>query len=53
VRLQQAPPRAIILLVIWAPFVLALALGLVIAGGLYAAYMWPQVDTEPEPEPKE
>jgi len=38
--------------VIWAPFVLALALGLVVAAGLYAAYMWPETEP-PEAETKE
>lgn len=41
--------------VIWGPFVLALALGLVISAGLYFAYLWPSVEPEePEaPEPPE
>ncbi len=32
--------------VIWAPFVLALVLGLVVSAGLYFAYLWPQVEPE-------
>ena len=32
--------------VIWAPFALALALGLVVSAGLYFAYLWPQVEPE-------
>ncbi|CAN5699504.1 hypothetical protein BH11MYX1_BH11MYX1_53060 [soil metagenome] len=35
--------------VIWGPFVLALALGLVISAGLYFAYLWPSVEPD-EPE---
>ncbi len=31
---------------IWAPFVLALVLGLVVSAGLYFAYLWPQVEPE-------
>jgi hypothetical protein len=41
-NLQQPPPRAIIPDVTWGPFVLALALGLVISAALYFAYMWPE-----------
>src|SRR5690606_41443023 len=38
--------------VIWGPFLLALALGLLVSAGLYFAYMWPQVEPEdPAPEP--
>lgn len=37
--------------VIWGPFLLALALGLVVSAGLYFAYLWPQVEPEDEPEP--
>ena len=33
--------------VIWAPFLLAVALGLVISAGLYVAYLWPEAE-EPE-----
>jgi hypothetical protein len=36
--------------VIWGPFLLALALGLVVSAGLYFAYLWPQVEPE-EPAP--
>lgn len=37
--------------VIWGPFLLALALGLVVSAGLYFAYLWPQVEPEaPPPE---
>jgi hypothetical protein len=37
--------------VIWGPFLLALALGLVVSAGLYFAYLWPQVEPEdPAPE---
>jgi hypothetical protein len=32
--------------VIWGPFVLALALGMIVSGGLYFAYMWPSVEPE-------
>lgn len=32
--------------VIWGPFLLALALGLVVSAGLYFAYMWPQVEPD-------
>jgi hypothetical protein len=32
--------------VIWGPFLLALALGLLVSAGLYFAYMWPQVEPE-------
>jgi hypothetical protein len=34
--------------VIWGPFLLALALGLVVSAGLYFAYMWPQVEPDDE-----
>jgi hypothetical protein len=40
--------------VIWAPFLFALVLGLIISAGLYFAYLWPSVepeepsDTEPD-----
>ncbi|HEV7559225.1 MAG TPA: hypothetical protein VGO00_27310 [Kofleriaceae bacterium] len=29
---------------IWEPFVLALALGLIVSAGLYFAYMWPSAE---------
>jgi len=32
--------------VIWGPFLLALALGLLVSAGLYFAYLWPQVEPE-------
>jgi len=32
----------------WGPFLLALALGLVVSAGLYIAYMWPAVEPEPD-----
>ncbi|HUJ59288.1 MAG TPA: hypothetical protein VLX92_12370 [Kofleriaceae bacterium] len=35
----------------WAPFLLALALGLVVSAGLYFAYLWPKVEPEADPEP--
>jgi hypothetical protein len=35
--------------VIWGPFLLALALGLLVSAGLYFAYMWPQVEPEDPP----
>lgn len=38
--------------VIWGPFLLALALGLVVSAGLYFAYLWPQVEPEDPGEPK-
>jgi hypothetical protein len=45
--------------VIWGPFLLALALGLLVSAGLYFAYLWPQVEPEepvpgadPAPEPE-
>ena len=31
---------------IWGPFLLALALGLMVSAGLYFAYLWPQVEPE-------
>jgi hypothetical protein len=34
--------------VIWGPFLLALVLGLVVSAGLYFAYLWPQVEPEPD-----
>lgn len=34
---------------IWAPFLLALALGLLVSAGLYFAYMWPSVEPEDPP----
>jgi hypothetical protein len=38
--------------VIWGPFLLALALGLLVSAGLYFAYLWPQVEPEdPPPSP--
>lgn len=30
--------------VIWGPFLLALALGVIVSAGLYFAYLWPQVE---------
>lgn len=33
---------------IWGPFLLALALGLVVSAGLYFAYLWPQVEPDDE-----
>ena len=36
--------------VIWGPFLLALALGLIVSAGLYFAYMWPQVEPEDDEE---
>jgi len=36
--------------VIWGPFLLALALGLLVSAGLYFAYLWPQVEPE-DPAP--
>lgn len=36
--------------VIWGPFLLALALGLIVSAGLYFAYMWPQVEPVDEGE---
>jgi hypothetical protein len=30
--------------VIWGPFVLAIALGLVVSAGIYFAYLWPRVE---------
>lgn len=36
--------------VIWGPFVLALALGLVVSAGLYFAYLWPQVEPDEDVE---
>ncbi|HWU88669.1 MAG TPA: hypothetical protein VN253_15490 [Kofleriaceae bacterium] len=39
---------------IWGPFLLALALGLVVSAGLYFAYLWPSVeplDEEPARAP--
>jgi hypothetical protein len=38
--------------VIWAPFILALFLGLVVSAGLYFAYLWPSVEPE-EPTDEE
>lgn len=34
---------------IWGPFVLALALGLIVSAGLYFAYLWPTAEL-PEDE---
>jgi hypothetical protein len=34
--------------VIWAPFLLALALGIIVSAGLYFAYLWPQVEPDDE-----
>lgn len=36
--------------VIWGPFLLALALGLVVSAGLYFAYLWPQVEPDDSDE---
>lgn len=36
--------------VIWGPFLLALALGLVVSAGLYFAYLWPQVEPDEDGE---
>ncbi len=36
--------------VIWAPFILALFLGLVVSAGLYFAYLWPAVEPEDAPD---
>ncbi len=36
--------------VIWGPFLIALALGLVVSAGLYFAYLWPQVEPDDEDE---
>jgi hypothetical protein len=38
--------------VIWEPFALAVALGLIVSAGLYFAYLWPSVEPE-EPPPEE
>ena len=32
--------------VIWGPFLLALALGIIVSAGLYFAYLWPQVEPD-------
>jgi len=40
--------------VIWEPFLLAVAFGLVVSAGIYFAVMWPRVEPEDvpdEPEP--
>lgn len=34
--------------VIWGPFLLALALGIIVSAGLYFAYLWPQVEPQDE-----
>jgi hypothetical protein len=34
--------------VIWGPFLLAVALGLIVSAGLYFAYLWPSVEPEPD-----
>jgi hypothetical protein len=34
--------------VIWGPFLLALALGIIVSAGLYFAYLWPQVEPDDE-----
>jgi hypothetical protein len=34
--------------VIWGPFLLALALGIIVSAGLYFAYLWPQVAPDDE-----
>lgn len=37
--------------VIWAPFVLALLLGVIVSAGLYVAYLWPSVEpVDPDDE---
>ncbi len=33
---------------IWGPFVLALALGLIVSAGLYFAYLWPTAEPPDE-----
>jgi len=37
--------------VIWGPFLLAVALGLIVSAGLYFAYLWPHVEPEDDAEP--
>jgi hypothetical protein len=37
--------------VIWGPFLLAVALGLIVSAGLYFAYLWPQVEPPDDAEP--
>jgi hypothetical protein len=41
--------------VIWGPFLLAVALGLIVSAGLYFAYLWPSVEPPDDVEepPKE
>jgi hypothetical protein len=39
--------------VIWGPFLLALALGLIVSAGLYFAYLWPQVAPDDDAEAAE
>jgi hypothetical protein len=39
--------------VIWGPFLLALALGLVVSAGLYFAYLWPQVEPDDDADDAE
>jgi hypothetical protein len=34
--------------VIWGPFLLAVALGLIVSAGLYFAYLWPAVEPPDE-----
>ena len=36
--------------VIWGPFLLAVALGLIVSAGLYFAYLWPQVEPDDDDE---
>jgi len=36
--------------VIWGPFLLAVALGLIVSAGLYFAYLWPDVEPEDKPD---
>jgi hypothetical protein len=38
--------------VIWGPFLLAVALGLIVSAGLYFAYLWPSVEPDPDGEPE-
>ncbi len=38
---------------IWAPFVLALLLGVIVSAGLYVAYLWPAVEpADPDEAPE-
>ncbi len=38
---------------IWGPFVLAAALGLIVSAGIYFAYLWPRVEPEDGVEPED